>query len=227
MNLVFHGDGSSNVFRADTVRSPGEWDDEARRKIPYGKADVVLTNPPFGGHAKIDDGHVLGQHELPAWEINEPRSSMPAEQLFVETALKFAKPGGYVGIVLPDGILNNPGLKFIRTWLLRRSKIIASVDLPKTTFKTSGGINNPSVLIVQKFTEEEALRADKGVIDAIYNVFMAIPKTSGIDNRSNPVYLRHLDGREKVDEAGNKLIDDKIGSVVGAFREWLEDNIAS
>ena len=46
MNMVLHGDGSSNVYRADTVLRPGEWGDEARLNVPYGKIDVVLTNPP-------------------------------------------------------------------------------------------------------------------------------------------------------------------------------------
>ncbi len=225
MNLVLHGDGSSNVFRADSVRSPGEWADDVRRMIPYGKADVVLTNPPFGGKAKIDDAHILDQYELPRWEENKSRSVMPAEQLFVETALKFVKPGGHVGIVLPDGILNNPGLRFIRSWLLRRSRLVASIDFPKTTFKTSGGVNNPSVLIVQKFTQEETLQAEGGIIDTAYNVFMATPKTAGIDNRSNPVYLRHPDGRERIDGGGNKLIDDEITAVAGAFRAWVESSI--
>ena len=49
MNLVLHGDGSSNIFRADSVCSPGEWDTDARRRVPFGKLDVVFTNPPFGG----------------------------------------------------------------------------------------------------------------------------------------------------------------------------------
>ena len=46
MNLVMHGDGSSNVYRADSIRSPGEWDDQERREIPYGKIDLVLTKKP-------------------------------------------------------------------------------------------------------------------------------------------------------------------------------------
>ena len=99
----------------------------------------MLTNPPFGGKAKIDDAHVLDQYELPRWDSNDSRALMPAEQLFVEAALKFVKPGGHLIIVLPDGILNNPGLRFIRSWLLRRARLIASIDLPKTTFKASGG----------------------------------------------------------------------------------------
>gem|GEM_PF-2604242 len=33
---------------------------------------------------------------------------------FVESSLKFIRPGGHLVIVLPDSILNNPGLRFIR-----------------------------------------------------------------------------------------------------------------
>lgn len=226
MNLVFHGDGASNVFRADSVRSLGEWDDEeARHRVPYGRADVVFTNPPFGGKAKIDDKHILDQHELPRWETTNQRSSMPAEQLFVEAALKFVKPGGYLVIVLPDGILNNPGLRFIRTWLLKRSRLVASIDLPKTTFKTSGGINNPSVLVAQKFTPKEVMNADKDILPKPYAVFMAAPETSGINNRSVPIYLRNPDGREKVDADGEKIVDDQVSEVFAAFSEWWKSSI--
>jgi hypothetical protein len=51
-----------------------------------------------------------------------------------------------MGIVLPDS------LEFIRTWLFKRARVIASVDLPKETFADSGGVPNPSVLIVEKLT---------------------------------------------------------------------------
>jgi type I restriction enzyme M protein len=221
MNLVLHGDGSTNVFRVDSVKSPGEWDNqEARNRVPYGKADIVMTNPPFGGKAKIDDSHILDRYELSRWESNDSRSALPAEQLFVETALNFVKPGGLLAILLPDGILNNPGLKFIRSWLLKRSQLIATVDLPKTTFKASGGVNNPSVLFVRKFTRAEAENAEKGIIDTAYDVFMAAPETCGIDNRVAPVYLRHPDGREKQDESGEKIKDDQVSVVADAFREW-------
>ena len=97
MNLVLHGDGSSNIYRVDSVRSPGEWNEDARRAIPYGKVDLLFTNPPFGGKGKIDDGHILSRYELPGWGSPSPRSSMPAEQLFIETALRFLKPRGLSG----------------------------------------------------------------------------------------------------------------------------------
>lgn len=223
MNLVMHGDGSTNVFRTNSASSPGEWDKEAREKIPYGKIDVVLTNPPFGSEVKIDDAHILDRYELPKWEAQTPRSSIPAEQLFVETAMMFLREGGVMGIVLPDGILNNPSLRFLRSWLLKRGRIIASIDLPKETFARNGGVNNPSVLIVQKFTKEQMQRANAGTIDSNYHVFMASPKTSGIDKRGKEIFLRHPSGKEIVDEDGNKFINDEISFVFVKFVEWCKN----
>ena len=220
MNLVLHGDGSSNVYRADTTRAPGEWSDEPRRKIPYGHFDVVLTNPPFGGGGKIDDGHVLDQYELPRWGATV-RSALPAERLFVEVALKFVKSGGLLAIVLPDGILNNPDAKWLRHWLLHRTQMVASIDLPKTTFAASKGVNNPSVLVVRKLTHHQCTQANQNIVDTSYNVFMAKPRTAGIDKRANPLYLRHSDGQLKLDNDGQKIIDDEIAAVSRSFREWL------
>ena len=221
MNLVLHGDGSSNIFRADSTRSPGEWDSMARQSIPFGKIDVLFTNPPFGGGGKIDDGHVLGQYELPGWECGKsPRSSMPAEQLFVEAALRFVKPEGYLVIVLPDGIVNNPGLRFIRSWLLKRTRIIASVALPKTTFASSNGINNPTVLILQKLGRKEIEQAEASILPEAYEVFMSVPETAGVNSRNKPIYLHHPNGQEVVDENGNKIRNDEIRGVAEVFRNW-------
>jgi type I restriction enzyme M protein len=221
MNLVMHGDGSTNVFRVDSTRSPGEWSDEARKGVPYGKADVILTNPPFGSEVKIDDAHVLDRYELPKWEATNPRASLPAEQLFVETAMGFLREGGILGIVLPDGILNNPSLRFLRSWLLKRGRLLATVDLPKETFSDSGGVNNPSVLIIQKFTKEEMKLAASGVIDKNHMVFMAAPKTAGIDKRGKQIFLRHPDGRELFDEEGNRFLNDEIAAVSERFSKWF------
>ena len=221
MNLVLHGDGSTNIYRVDSVRSPGEWQAEARQNVPYGKADILFTNPPFGGKGKIDDSHVLDQYELTSWGVETPRTAMPAEQVFVETALRMVKPGGYLVIVVPDGIVNNPGLRFIRAWLLRRSKIVASVGLPKTTFAASKGINNPTVLIAQKFTRNEARQADLGTLAATYNIFMCTPRTAGINPRAKPIYLSQPDGQEMVDEDGQRIRDDEIEGVVERFQDWL------
>ena len=220
MNLVMHGDGSANVFQGDSLEAPGEWSDlGAREHIRPEAFDIVVTNPPFGGEAYIDDPHILDHYELPSLDAKETRNLLPAEQLFVEGALKYVKRGGYLAIVLPRSILNNPGLKFIRGWLLENTRIVASVDLPKETFAESKGVPNPGVLIVQKLTLEERKLARSSALDG-YHIFMALPKTVGIDKRGNPVYHRTPEGLVILDEENNPSLDDELPEVVFAFEEW-------
>lgn len=220
MNLVMHGDGSANVFQGDSLAGPGEWEDvEARQKVKEGAFDVVVTNPPFGGQAHVDDPHTLSRYELPALETKDTRSLMPAERLFVEGALKFVKRGGYLAIVLPRSIANNPGLAFIRRWLLRNARMVASIDLPKETFAEGGGVPNPSVLIMQRLTREEAKLADAKALGS-YDVFMSVPEKVGIDKRGNPVYVRTPDGLVVLDENGQPSVDDDLPRVVAAFEQW-------
>lgn len=223
MNLVMHGDGSINVFPGDSLFAPGEWEDqEARKKIVPASFDVCVTNPPFGVRAIIDDPHVLSRYEQPFFGVTNMRASMPSEQLFVEAALKYVKPSGHLAIVLPDSILNNPGLEFIRQWLFRRARIIGSVDLPKETFAQSGGVPNPSLLLIQRLTKEEIKLAEADALGD-YDVFMAIPRTAGRDKRGNPVYYRTPDGFEMLNDRQEPTIDDELPLVARAFEAWRRE----
>jgi type I restriction enzyme M protein len=220
MNLVMHGDGSVNVFPGDSLASPGEWDNEdARKRIIPGSFDICVTNPPFGGKAIIDDPHILSRYELPTFQAVTQRSSMPAEQLFVEAALKYVKPSGYLAIVLPDSILNNPSLEFIRGWLFRRARIIASVDMPKETFADSGGVPNPSVLLVQRLARDDIKLAEANALGE-YDVFMSIPKTAGRDKRGNAKYYRTPEGKVILNERDEPVKDDEVSLVAEAFKQW-------
>lgn len=92
-----HGDGSTNIHRASSLMRPGEWLDEARAAVPSGSMDVVITNPPFGDAARVDDAHILSQYQLSGWSAETRRSMMPAEHLFMEVGMDFLKPGGFWG----------------------------------------------------------------------------------------------------------------------------------
>lgn len=220
MNLVMHGDGSANVFQGDSLSAAGEWADaDARNTVKQGAFDIVVTNPPFGGQAHIDDPHVLARYDLPATGSKTARNRMPAEQLFVEGALRYVKRGGHLVIVLPRSILNNPGLVFIRRWLISKSRLVASIDLPKETFAEGGGVPNPSLLIVQRLTREEERLARSNSLDN-YEVFMGLPKTVGRDQRGNPLYRRTPEGFISLDEDEQPIADDDLPRVVTAFHRW-------
>ncbi|OBX35168.1 putative type I restriction enzymeP M protein [Halomonas elongata] len=149
MNLALHGDGSTNVVRANSLTPVGEWDGSASDKVGLEQFDVVVTNPPFGSRLPIDDPHILEQYELSTFGAKAPRTSMPPEHLFIERCLQFLKPGGRLAIVLPDSILTNPGLEFIRKWILTQAWLIGSVDLPREMFARSDTHTLTSVLLLK------------------------------------------------------------------------------
>lgn len=212
MNMVMHGDGSSNIAHANSLEVLSNWNDEAKRKVHLEEFDIVVTNPPFGTKAIIDNPDILSQFELTTFKAGSPRTALPPEQLFVERCLDFLKPGGVLGIVLPDSILSNPGLTWIREWILKKAYIIASVDLPGETFAVG---TQTSILILKKKTpEQEKLLED-------YDIFMAIPEKVGRDRRGNPIFKTTPEGEIELDENYKPLIDDHLSLVADMFKEWI------
>jgi type I restriction enzyme M protein len=98
-----------------------------------------------------------------------------------------------LAIVLPDSILSNPGLAFIRRWILKRARVIASVDLPQVTFEPYTGTQT-SILLLQKKTREEMLLEQESGKLRDYEVFMTTPEAVGHDRRGEIHYLRTPEG---------------------------------
>ena len=82
-------------------------------------------------------------------------SKIKTEILFIERCLDLLKPGGRLGIVLPEGIFNNPSLAYVREFCEDRAFLRAVVSLPQETFTASGASVKASLLFLQKFTEAE------------------------------------------------------------------------
>jgi type I restriction enzyme M protein len=83
------------------------------------------------------------------------------EILFIERCLELLKPGGRLGIVLPEGVYNNPSLDYVREFCENRAYIRAVVSLPQETFYSSGASVKASLLFMQKFKEKEKVEFDK------------------------------------------------------------------
>ena len=148
-----------------------------------GKFDMIFTNPPFGSKVEVAST-IADNYELKAY-------SAP-EVLFIEQCYNFLKPGGKMGIVLPDGILGNPNTEPVRKWILQHFKLLASIDLPVETFLPQVGVQ-ASLLFLQKKTALEMLQ---DYSTEAYDVFMAIAEKVGKDRRGNVIYERDDDGAE-------------------------------
>ncbi len=272
MNMVMNNDGSGNIYRNDSLLPPHEWDFELKQqlaealKIEVGSIkdhntieffDVIVTNPPFGSKIPVKGSHILGQFEIgyiwrneqydksgqTGWTISSKyQSSAPPEQLFIERCLQFLKPGGRLAIVLPDSILGNPGLGYIRQWLIEKTRIIASIDLHVDTFQPRNGTQT-SVLIVQKKTHKEIAIEQRSETIRPYNIFMAMVEKVGHDKRGNTLFKRDEHGNElwvpeeskvlvidrtsKGDiayhpERKTRIIDDQSPEVPPVFSEWKQ-----
>jgi type I restriction enzyme M protein len=92
---------------------------------------------------------------LDLFEIGKGKNNRPTELIFVERCLNLLKPGGRMGIVLPDGNLNNPSLAWLRRWAEGKAKLLAVVGLPEKTFHSSKTTVKASLVFLRKFTDEE------------------------------------------------------------------------
>ena len=240
MNMVMAGDGKGHLYHVNSLEFPGgylEGLDSAKKDMPLGSMDVVMTNPPFGSDIPITDEKILDQYELAkTWEKTEDgnyrrtgsrKSSVAPEVLFVERCIKWLKPGGRAGIVLPDGMLGNPAMEYIRWWILQHTWVLASVDLPVEAFIAEANVNIlTSVLLLKRKTDAE-IRSEVMGGKQDYPVFMAVAEKVGIDRRGNKLYKRTPDGEEiikVVDETEKIRIGDKTVERRLRRRDKIEDN---
>ncbi len=184
MNMVMNNDGAGGLYQANSLASPATWNPDLAARDLVGKVDVLFTNPPFGSKIPVDDPAILEQYELGhGWTYSAAddlwiqqkaiQKSQPPEILFIELCVSLVRPGtGRVAIVVPDGILGSPGLGYVRQWILRNTRVLASVDLHPDTFQPSVSVQT-SVLVLQRKTSEEIAVEDAAGRLREYAAFMA------------------------------------------------------
>ncbi len=183
MNMIIHEDGHSNIENNDALDDTSKF--HPRRDIRLGKYSLLLTNPPFGAVIKLREHNYLKEYELGAKE--RPRNRQNTEILFIERCLDYLKPGGRIGIVLPDGILTNSSNQYVRDFISERTQVLAVVSLPQTAFrrphaKGGGGAGSgvkASLVFLRKKKEGEQLPNN-------YPIFMALAEHIGYDSTGRP-----------------------------------------
>lgn len=235
MNMIMHGDGHGGVHHNDGLLNVNG--------IFENRFDIILTNPPFGARvdksAKITeadkynnieriekykerygDAYIealkqvndnVGESILNLYKTG--KMSSLTEVLFIERCLNLLKPGGRMGIVLPEGVLNNSNLQRIREFVERRAKIILITSIPQDVFIASGATVKPSLLFFKKFTVEESRNwklISKRVHDEIEDAYA--PEV-------NPI-------KEQLELKGKDALDIKERKRLQAFLRDLESKMA-
>lgn len=94
------------------------------------------------------------------------RANRPTEQLFVERCISLLRPGGRMAIVLPDGILNNPSLAWLRRYVEGRARLQAVVSVPMEVFASSKASVKTSLVFLSRFTDDECMAWATALADA-------------------------------------------------------------
>jgi type I restriction enzyme M protein len=259
MAIMTFAQTTGNVFHMDSLAFPrGHLPGvkEAQEKIKLGeKVDVLLTNPPFGADIPVSDESVLGSFRngiAKSWGrdpvTGEPKESltsrpgsMAPEQLFIQRAIEWVKPGGRIGIVLPNGILSNPGPtdEAIRRYILENCWVLASVELPVETFVVDANVNILTTLLFLKRKTGQEVQNHRMGTERPYPVFMAVAEKVGFDRRGNDLFRREPNGEFVVEtevvmerlhigdkvvtrplKRSKKVIDNDLPVIAERYREF-------
>lgn len=183
MNMIMHGDGHGGVHHHDGLLNVNGIFEE--------RFDIILTNPPFGqsvdrnqliseadrftdnemkrkyrakyGKAydealKQVDDHI-GKSLISLYDLGS--TSALTEVLFMERCLRLLKKGGRMGMVLPEGVLNNKNLAVVREYFEGRAKLILICSIPQDVFIAAGATVKPSLVFMRRFTAEEEAEYEK------------------------------------------------------------------
>jgi type I restriction enzyme M protein len=131
MNLLLHGI-EGGVELADTLSPDGE---------RLSKADLVLTNPPFG--TKKGGGRPTRS------DFSVTADTSNKQLAFVEHIVRALKPGGRAAVVVPDNVLfeDSTGQR-LRSWLMELCNLHTILRLPTGIFYSQGVKTN--VLFFQR-----------------------------------------------------------------------------
>lgn len=168
MSMIIHDDGHTNVISTDSLN---HFDDINKIHLDFkpDTFDIILTNPPFGAVVKSSEKDYLENYTL-----GKDKKNQKTEILFIERCFEFLKPGtGKMAIVLPDGILTNSSLQYVRDFIMQKAQLLAVVSLPQFAFSHFGAGVKSSILFVRKTSNREKLDD--------YPIFMAIAERIGYD----------------------------------------------
>ena len=161
VNMILHGDGSTNIFVKDGLLPFKYYDKETapnflkqyeEDKAYFNKEvnqqfDVIITNPPFS----VDLDNETKKNVKQEFLFGDKKNS---ENLFIERWYQLLKPNGRFGVVLPESVYDTTENKYIRLFIYKYFKIKAIVSLPQLTFEPFTSTKT-SLLFAQKKTKKE------------------------------------------------------------------------
>ncbi len=237
MHMILYDDGHTGIFSINSL----DWFAKISEKALASNAgdfkpnmfQLILTNPPFGTKGKITDKKILSQFSLAhKWKKNSKTGKLVKTEklqdgqvpdiLFLERCIDLLADKGRMGVVVPDGILTNVTLEYVREFLRNNCRILGVVSLPVETFIPHGTDSKTSILFLQKLSKEAIHKLKQ----KNYPIFMAICQKIGYDIRGRTIYKRNSSGHlvnaknKEVTNEDDAIIDTDIEEIISEFKKF-------
>lgn len=248
MNMIIHDDGHTNVISSDgllpisrksaSADYSGETIQEKTNNKGFLEEDFkfVITNPPFGSSVKQTEKAYLHQYNLGLkttdWlnpkSKESKRPNQSTEVLFIEQDYKFLKENGYLAIVIPDGILTNSSLQYVRDQIEEDFRLVAVVSMPQTAFAANGAGVKSSVMVLRKYSSKmsdkirklkESTQEKAKKKTAFINEYNRIGKEKTAE-------IKTYDGDKKSDhfKEWKKEVNDRFAAQLDELKEQTADS---
>ncbi|MCB1584502.1 MAG: restriction endonuclease subunit M [Xanthomonadales bacterium] len=249
MNMILHDDGHTNVITSDGLLSVDTIQQNTENKeFKYETFDFIITNPPFGSSVKQSEKDYLHEYTLgnkqASWLDTKNtkttgRNNQSTEVLFIEQCHRFLEQGGYMAIVLPDGVLTNSSLQYVRDNIEDWFRIIAVVSMPQTAFSHTGAGVKSSVLFLRKWSVEttekyqtlktdlqEQIKQENNYLKEVERIEQekkdTIKNHTGFENTTGETDKKSIQATEIFKE-WKKEISDQYNQQINDFKEDLTD----
>lgn len=208
--LSMLGDGSTHVFKADSIRASG-WTQSLSSVVQDGSFDIVVTNPPFGTKLKVSAQ--IGQEEAyelsREWRRNSTGRWEPTDKyverdlglIFLERSIRFLNAGGRLAIVLPDTYLFSDSYGWLVQWLSQFT-ITHSINVPIEAFEPHCRAKTSIIVLVKAPPRDNHM------------ILGSVPQTFGEDKHGHPRFAFDEEGRQTTD------LDDEMGDAAKGF--WAD-----
>lgn len=231
MNMIIHDDGHTNVISSDGLL-PSETiiNKSGNREFKYNSFDFIITNPPFGSTVKQTEKAYLHQYNLGVKDISwldtkntqlKSRGSQSTEVLFIEQCWKFLHQGGYLAIVIPDGILTNSSLQYVRDNIEEWYRIVGVVSMPQIAFTHTGAGVKSSVLFLRKWKKETAENIKimkKNIQNSLLEKNKYFESINEIEKEKKKVIKNHIGFRNTTNIEDKKTIEKQ-----DVFKDWKKE----
>jgi type I restriction enzyme M protein len=240
MNMIIHDDGHTNVIASDGLLSDTEMQVKSGNKeFKYNSFDFIITNPPFGSSIKQTEKAYMHQYNLAVKEVDwlntnasgkaALRESQSTEVLFLEQCHKFLTEYGYLAVVIPDGILTNSSLQYVRDNIEEMYRIVAVVSMPQTAFSATGAGVKSSVLFLRKHKDKQTEKISnqkaklKEQVKTDNNYIATVEKWE--KEKADGIKKLEADAKAKNPKANKKEITEMIQADKSAVQSAFTDKV--